>query len=71
MLAELQLDPAISPGIVLSRAHLWRVLKRLGLRLKKCMVRRLTARANEAEYTYERNALAGKHRHNGTCGQRA
>src|SRR5260370_24034672 len=35
ILAELQQDLLASPGVVLSRAHLWRVLKRLGLRLKK------------------------------------
>jgi len=35
VLAELQRDLSESPGVVLSRAHLWRVLKRLGLRLKK------------------------------------
>ena len=35
VLAELQQDLSASPGVVLSRAHLWRVLKRLGLRLKK------------------------------------
>jgi transposase len=35
VLVELQRDLSESPGVVLSRAHLWRVLKRLGLRLKK------------------------------------
>ena len=35
ILTELQQDLLASPGVVLSRAHLWRVLKRLGLRLKK------------------------------------
>ena len=35
VLSELQQDLSVSPGVVLSRAHLWRVLKRLGLRLKK------------------------------------
>lgn len=35
VLVELQRDLSQSPGVVLSRAHLWRVLKRLGLRLKK------------------------------------
>lgn len=35
VLSELQQDLSVSPGVTLSRAHLWRVLKRLGLRLKK------------------------------------
>jgi transposase len=35
ILAELQQDIKASAGIDLSRAHLWRVLKKLGLRLKK------------------------------------
>ncbi len=35
ILAELQQDIKSSAGVDLSRAHLWRVLKRLGLRLKK------------------------------------
>ena len=35
VLAELQQDLSVFPGVILSRAHLWRVLKRLGLRLKK------------------------------------
>jgi transposase len=35
ILVELQQDIKASAGVDLSRAHLWRVLKRLGLRLKK------------------------------------
>lgn len=35
VLVELQRDLSDSPGVVLSRAHLWRVFKRLSLRLKK------------------------------------
>jgi transposase len=35
ILAELQQDMESLHGLRLSRAHLWRVLKRLGLRLKK------------------------------------
>jgi transposase len=35
ILVELQQDIKAAAGVDLSRAHLWRVLKRLGLRLKK------------------------------------